>query len=131
MTIKTGHFLPVLPDIPGVFECKPLRGPFQGPGWSLLDNAVANVAIIPDDSAFFGFVPSIMTAEAPRKDPVPDIIRIFFQGDIHVIPNGQIKLVTNFTHGWSNVLITIPVPYEENTSRVLELLKKIGEEFIG
>ena len=52
-----------------------------------------------------------------------------YRGNVHVIPNSQVKMVTNFTHGWSNALIKITVTYKENADRVIELLQKIGAEF--
>ncbi|MFH2104875.1 MAG: mechanosensitive ion channel family protein [Parcubacteria group bacterium] len=52
-----------------------------------------------------------------------------FKGDNHVIPNSQITAVTNFTHGWSRVVVVIPVTYEEDTEQVFALLEKIGKEF--
>ncbi|MBU1178420.1 mechanosensitive ion channel family protein [Patescibacteria group bacterium] len=51
-----------------------------------------------------------------------------FKGDTHIIPNSQIKTATNYTHGWSRVVATIPVTYEEDTEKIFTLLEKIGGE---
>ncbi len=50
------------------------------------------------------------------------------EGKVHVIPNGEIKVVTNFTREWSRALLEIGVAYKEDVDRVIEVLKEVGEE---
>lgn len=50
------------------------------------------------------------------------------EGSVHFIPNGQITMVTNMTHGWSRALIDIGVAYKEDVDRVMALLCEIGKE---
>jgi len=50
------------------------------------------------------------------------------QGRLHIIPNGTIETVTNFTKDWSRALIEIGVAYKEDIDRVIEILKSVGEE---
>jgi len=50
------------------------------------------------------------------------------QGRLHIIPNGSIETVTNFTKDWSRALIEIGVAYKEDIDRVIEILKSVGEE---
>jgi small conductance mechanosensitive channel len=45
---------------------------------------------------------------------------------VHVIPNGSISVVTNFTREWSVALLDVGVPYGEDTDRVLSVLKRVG-----
>jgi small-conductance mechanosensitive channel len=49
------------------------------------------------------------------------------EGRVHVIPNGSISVVTNFTREWSVALLDIRVPYGEDTDRALSVLKQVGE----
>jgi small conductance mechanosensitive channel len=47
-------------------------------------------------------------------------------GTLHFIPNGQITLVSNKTHGWSRALFEIQVSYREDVDRVMDVLCEIG-----
>jgi moderate conductance mechanosensitive channel len=45
---------------------------------------------------------------------------------VHVIPNGEIKTLSNLTYGWSRAVINVGVAYKENIDDVMALLKEIG-----
>ncbi|MBW7906767.1 MAG: mechanosensitive ion channel [Phycisphaerae bacterium] len=49
-------------------------------------------------------------------------------GSVHFIPNGEIKRVSNMTHGWSRALFDIPVAYKEDVDRVMEVLMDLAKE---
>jgi small conductance mechanosensitive channel len=51
------------------------------------------------------------------------------EGRVHIIPNGSISVVTNFTSGWSRALLDIGVAYKEDTDRCFEILKEVAREF--
>jgi small conductance mechanosensitive channel len=53
------------------------------------------------------------------------------QGRVHVIPNGQIETLTNFTKEWSRALIDIGVAYKEDVDEVMRVLEEVGEELRG
>ncbi len=38
-------------------------------------------------------------------------------GEVHIIPNGQIDIVTNFSKGTTKAIIDIPIPYEQDVSQ--------------
>lgn len=42
-------------------------------------------------------------------------------GSLHVIPNGQIGVVTNMTRGWSRAVVEIGVAYEADLDRALQV----------
>jgi len=50
-------------------------------------------------------------------------------GNVHVVPNGEITTVTNMTREWSRALLDIGVAYKESVDRVIQTLKEIGSEF--
>ena len=50
------------------------------------------------------------------------------EGRVHVIPNGSISVVTNFTREWSVALLDVRVPYGKETDRALEVLRRVGED---
>jgi small conductance mechanosensitive channel len=49
-------------------------------------------------------------------------------GTVHVIPNSEIKIVSNLTRDWAQVTMHVAVAYNENSERIVELLKEIGQE---
>jgi small conductance mechanosensitive channel len=50
------------------------------------------------------------------------------EGNVHIIPNGTIEVVTNRTRQWSRFVLDIGVAYKENVDEVMRVLKEIGDE---
>ena len=50
------------------------------------------------------------------------------EGNVHIIPNGAIDVVTNKTRQWSRFVLDIGVAYKENVDEVMGVLKEIGDE---
>ncbi|HEY0674202.1 MAG TPA: mechanosensitive ion channel family protein, partial [Longimicrobiales bacterium] len=50
-------------------------------------------------------------------------------GAVHVIPNGKIKMVSNLTKGWSRAVIDVSVAYAEDVDGVIDMLRRIGQDF--
>lgn len=50
------------------------------------------------------------------------------QGRVHVIPNGSVNVVTNFTREWSRALLDMGVAYKEDTDRCYEIMRRVGSE---
>jgi moderate conductance mechanosensitive channel len=51
------------------------------------------------------------------------------EGTMHVIPNGEIKVVSNKTRGWARAVVDITVPFTEDVDRVLQVVRDEAEEF--
>lgn len=55
------------------------------------------------------------------------------KGDLHIIPNGEIKKVTNHSRGNKTVVVDIPLPYRVDVNKVFEAADKVcrsvSEEF--
>jgi moderate conductance mechanosensitive channel len=49
-------------------------------------------------------------------------------GVVHVIPNGEIKMVSNMTRSWSRAVLEIGVAYKENVDRVIDVMRDVGRE---
>ena len=49
------------------------------------------------------------------------------EGIVHIIPNGEIKKVSNFTQDYSRVLLDIPAPYNESFERVKDVINDVGK----
>lgn len=50
------------------------------------------------------------------------------EGRVIVIPNGEIKIVVNYTRKYAQALLNIGVAYKENVDRVMGVIKEIGKE---
>lgn len=48
-------------------------------------------------------------------------------GTIHVVPNSEIKVVSNSTRDWSQVSLHITVDYNESSEKVMQLLNEVGD----
>lgn len=51
------------------------------------------------------------------------------EGTMHVIPNGEIKVVSNKTRGWARAVVDITVPNTEDVDRILTVLRDEAEQF--
>ena len=51
------------------------------------------------------------------------------EGTLHVVPNGEMRIVSNRTKDWSRVVVNLGVAYEEDIGRVVAALEKIGRDF--
>ena len=49
-------------------------------------------------------------------------------GTMHVIPNGEIKQVSNLTRSWSRAVLDIGVAYHEDVDRAMEVMREVGRE---
>lgn len=45
-------------------------------------------------------------------------------GDLYIIPNGQISSITNMSKGFNRASVTICISYEENIDRVIKIMEK-------
>lgn len=49
-------------------------------------------------------------------------------GVVHVVPNGEIRVLSNKTKGWSRTVLEIGVGYREDPDRVIAVLEEIAQE---
>ena len=49
-------------------------------------------------------------------------------GNVHFIPNGEIKVVTNKTRDFSKYVYNIGVAYKENVDQVMEIMREVHRE---
>ena len=52
-------------------------------------------------------------------------------GSMHIIPNGEIKVVSNKTRGWSRAVVDISVPHTEDLDRALAIVQDEAAKFSG
>jgi small conductance mechanosensitive channel len=48
-------------------------------------------------------------------------------GSVHTIPNSEIRLVSNMTRDWSQILQRVTVSYAEHSDRIISLLQQVCE----
>jgi small conductance mechanosensitive channel len=51
-----------------------------------------------------------------------------FDGSLHMIPNGNIQLVSNKSRGWARAIVDVRVAYGEDLERVRGILEELFEE---
>lgn len=51
-----------------------------------------------------------------------------FNGDLHIIPNGEIKKITNHVRGNKAVIVDVPVAYSANVDEAMVLAQSVCEE---
>jgi small conductance mechanosensitive channel len=49
-------------------------------------------------------------------------------GVVHIVPNGEIKKVSNLTRTWSRVVLDVAVAYKEDPDRVMQVMREVGRE---
>jgi moderate conductance mechanosensitive channel len=51
-----------------------------------------------------------------------------FSGVVHVFPNGTITTLSNMTKEWSAFVLDMGVAYKEDTDRVADVMRQVGED---
>ncbi|MGH9311943.1 MAG: mechanosensitive ion channel family protein [Vicinamibacterales bacterium] len=51
-----------------------------------------------------------------------------FDGTVHIVPAGEIRLLDNLSMDYAYAVVDVPVAYGEDTDRVVQVLKQVGEE---
>ncbi len=47
-----------------------------------------------------------------------------YNGNMHYIPNGDIRTITNMSRGFKRAIVNIPCPYEENQERLVAMIRE-------
>jgi small conductance mechanosensitive channel len=94
-------------------------------GQHLARDLIGGVAIILEDQYRVGDVIKVNSVSGRvervslRSTTVRDV-----HGVSHVISNGDIRTSSNLTKGFSRYVIDIPIPYEENVDRVIDVARE-------
>ena len=54
-----------------------------------------------------------------------------FDGFVHIIPNGEIKIVTNMTKEYARAIVDIQISYSDDTNKAIEIIKDEAETVTG
>lgn len=96
---------------------------------SLVKDVVAGFFLIMENQIRVGDVVKIADVSGlVEKITLRIVVLRDLHGIVHVIPNGEIKVLSNMTYGWSRAVIDIGVTYDENIDAIIELLKELGQQ---
>jgi len=96
---------------------------------SLVKDLVAGVFIIIEnhfrvgDVVRIADVAGVVESMNLRRTVLRDL-----DGIVHVVPNGEIRVASNFTKEWSRVNLNISVAYGENLDHVISVINRVGKE---
>jgi len=51
-------------------------------------------------------------------------------GSLNIVPNGEVRIVTNATHEWSRAMVDLGVAYEEDRERVQAVLEGVVDQIV-
>ena len=75
------------------------------------------------DVVSVGGVTGVVEAMNLRKTTLRDL-----DGILHLVPNGEITVTSNYTKVWSRANLDIGVAYKEDADEVMSIIKRIWEE---
>jgi moderate conductance mechanosensitive channel len=101
---------------------------------SLIKDIISGFFIVMEDQFVVGDLITIDNMTGTVEDLELRVTRLRnFNGDLYIVPNGEIKRVTNHTRGNKAVLVDIPVSYNTDIGKAIEIVKSIcttvNEEF--
>jgi small-conductance mechanosensitive channel len=100
---------------------------------SLVKDTLSGFFILLENQFGVGDVIEVQTTAGPASGKVEDLtLRITtlraFDGTLHVVPNGNIQVVSNKSKGWARAIVDVRVAYGEDVDRVREVLEELFEE---
>lgn len=94
---------------------------------SLVKDYFAGLFLLLEDQIRQGDVVQIAGIGGQVEDVTLRYVRLRdFEGHVHFVPNGEIKIVTNRTRDYAQALIEVGVAYREDTDEALEVMREVG-----
>ena len=96
---------------------------------SLIKDVINGLFILFEDSLSVGDVVTVRGISGEvEKITLRVVVLRDLQGDVHLVPNSTIDLVTNKTKVFSRYLLDVGVAYREDVDAVIEILKEIDQD---
>lgn len=95
---------------------------------SLVRDIIAGVFILAEDQFSVGDVievngrPATVETLTVRSTTLRD-----FNGHLHFVPNGEMKIVVNRSRGWARLAVDVPVPASQDIERALAACEKVAQ----
>ncbi|HID53732.1 MAG TPA: mechanosensitive ion channel family protein [Anaerolineae bacterium] len=74
-----------------------------------------------DDVVEIGGVRGVVEKMTLRVTVVRDVA-----GTVHIIPNGEIRQVSNMTPDWSRAIVDVGITYDDDVDKAIRVLQEIG-----
>ena len=100
----------------------------------IVQDVLAGFFIITERQYGFGDLVKLSVAGIPESmGTVEDLnLRVTrirtTNGEVVIVPNGQIAKATNLSRDWARMVIDVPVPVSVDISRATEILQQVGRE---
>ncbi|MCX8129671.1 MAG: mechanosensitive ion channel family protein [Clostridia bacterium] len=99
---------------------------------SLIKDIISGFFIVMEDQYVVGDLITIDNMTGNVEDLELRVTKLRnFNGDLYIIPNGEIKKVTNHTRGDKAVIVDIPVSYGSDMSKAFDIANSICEKVGG
>lgn len=103
---------------------------------SLVRDTLSGFFILLENQFGVGDVVELQTTSQPVTGKVEDLtLRITtlraFDGSLHVVPNGNIQVVSNRSRGWGRAIVDVRIAHDEDVETVREILEQLFEELGG
>jgi moderate conductance mechanosensitive channel len=96
---------------------------------SLIRDMIAGLFILMEDQYNKGDVVKVAGIAGLVEDvTLKRTVLRDLDGIVHSIPNGEIKMASNYTKEYSRMNLDVPVAYGENLDRVIEVINRVGQE---
>lgn len=100
---------------------------------SLVKDTLSGFFILLENQFGVGDVIEIQSSASPVTGKVEDLtLRVTalraFDGTLHIVPNGNIVVVSNKSKGWGRAIVDVRVAYDEDVDRVRSLLADLFDE---
>lgn len=96
---------------------------------SLIKDLIAGLFIILENQYRVGDVVRISDVSGLVEDVnLRRTILRDLDGIVHVVPNGEIRVASNFTKEWSRVNLNVSVAYGEDLDHVISVINRVGKE---
>ena len=97
---------------------------------SLIKDLIGGILIIVENQYAVGdsIVIGTVSGEVERITLRTTQVRAL-NGDLYVVPNGEVRVLANQTRDWARVVVDVGVAYEENLDRALRILEEGAAAF--
>jgi len=100
---------------------------------SLVRDTLSGFFILLENQFGVGDVVEVQTTAGPVGGKVEALsLRVTslraFDGTLHLVPNGNIQIVSNKSRGWARAIVDVRVAYGEDVDRVRGILEELFEE---
>ena len=96
---------------------------------SLIKDVINGLFILFEDSISVGDIVTVRGISGTvEKITLRVVVLRDFEGDVHVVPNSTIDLVTNKTKVYSRYLLDVGVAYREDVDTVMEILREVDAD---